>query len=246
MQMHHEAAEHAAVSGSPGEGARSLGLVRVFSPILILLLCIGLVIGMALPLRLEPMIAGCAVLLLLVGLGFLFAWSDRRLRNFLKGAEGEEQVARMLGYLPSDFFVFHSLWLSRNGGGAAEDVDHVVVGPTGVFVVETKNWAGEISVVKDHVVVNGRPPHRDPLQQVYRAARQVRDHIHEQAGLEVQVHPVLCFAGSMITTGGAEASGVRICNDGELVALLQAEAEPLFLPEKVERVVNLLQKRSLV
>ena len=68
----------------------------------------------------------------------LLAWGDRRLGNFLKGAKGEEWVARELSFLDSNYTVFNGLRL----GSGKYNLDHVIVGPSGIFVVETKNWKG--------------------------------------------------------------------------------------------------------
>ncbi len=54
-----------------------------------------------------------------------------------RGAEGEQQTAEALKALPRDgYVVFHDLRL----GKLRANIDHVVVGRTGVFVLDTKNW----------------------------------------------------------------------------------------------------------
>jgi hypothetical protein len=40
--------------------------------------------------------------------------------------------------LSDDYYLLNDLYL-RDGGG---DIDHIVLGPNGVFVLETKNWSG--------------------------------------------------------------------------------------------------------
>lgn len=55
---------------------------------------------------------------------------------WMKGRDGERDVAARLEVLRSEGFeIFHGLRIGRG------DVDHVVVGPTGVFVLETKAWS---------------------------------------------------------------------------------------------------------
>src|SRR5688572_28353468 len=54
-----------------------------------------------------------------------------------RGIEGEERVAALLDSLqPEGITVIHDLEIGRG------NADHVLVGPTGVFVVETKDWGG--------------------------------------------------------------------------------------------------------
>src|SRR6266404_2005155 len=57
-----------------------------------------------------------------------------------KGAVGGREVEAELQRLSSKFFIFHNL---NTGRGTFE---HVVLGPTGFFAVETKNWIGLVGV----------------------------------------------------------------------------------------------------
>lgn len=60
------------------------------------------------------------------------------------GQVGENAVARRLRWLPKDeYFVINDLLLDR-GNGYSTQIDHVVVSPYGVFVIETKNIYGYI------------------------------------------------------------------------------------------------------
>ena len=66
----------------------------------------------------------------------------RKYRIYNAGWEGEKQVAKFLSSrLSDDYFLINDLYL-HNGGG---DIDHVVLAPSGVFVLETKNWSGDIT-----------------------------------------------------------------------------------------------------
>src|SRR5208283_4794546 len=65
----------------------------------------------------------------------------RRYRIYNAGWEGEKQVAKLLSSkLSDDYFLINDLYL-HNGG----DVDHVVLAPSCIFVLETKNWSGDIT-----------------------------------------------------------------------------------------------------
>jgi hypothetical protein len=62
------------------------------------------------------------------------------------GLSGERSVAQVLARdLPEAFVLINGLALPRGGG----DIDHLVVGPTGVFLVETKTMAGRIECAAD-------------------------------------------------------------------------------------------------
>ncbi len=73
-------------------------------------------------------------------IGFFFYL--RKYRIFKGGWEGEKQVIRLLNDKLNDaYYILNSLYLNDGGG----DIDHIVLGPNGVFVLETKNWSGSIS-----------------------------------------------------------------------------------------------------
>jgi hypothetical protein len=57
------------------------------------------------------------------------------------GLSGERHVGQVLAHeLPEDYVLINGLALPRGAG----DIDHLVVGPTGVFLLETKTMAGTI------------------------------------------------------------------------------------------------------
>ncbi len=112
----------------------ALSLV-IFGVILFLLalrvlstLQIGLLEEAGLLLSLAPLVA--------------FYFYLRKYRIYGGGWQGEKQVAKLLtSKLSDDYYLINDLYL-HNGGG---DIDHVVLGPNGIFVLETKNWSGNIT-----------------------------------------------------------------------------------------------------
>jgi tetratricopeptide (TPR) repeat protein len=68
-------------------------------------------------------------------------------KPFLIGAQGEEFVIRVLSQLPEEFCILNDVNLRfnpaihwKNSWIKSSQIDHIVVGPTGVFLVETKKW----------------------------------------------------------------------------------------------------------
>jgi hypothetical protein len=75
-----------------------------------------------------------------------FCYFLRKYRIYRGGLTGEQQVAKLLSSkLNDDYFLLNGLYLG-NGGG---DIDHIVLGPSGIFVLETKNWNGDITCYGD-------------------------------------------------------------------------------------------------
>lgn len=68
----------------------------------------------------------------------------KKQRGILRsGAEGEKRVLQLLSRLPDDFFIITDTELVI--GHKTAQIDHIIVGPTGIFIVETKNLKGTIS-----------------------------------------------------------------------------------------------------
>ena len=63
-----------------------------------------------------------------------YGWSKRRIWS--RGAKGEKIVAKKLKKLPKKYTAIRDVKIPNLGG----DIDHVVVGPTGIYVIETKNY----------------------------------------------------------------------------------------------------------
>jgi hypothetical protein len=115
---------------------------------------------------------------------------DRSLRA---GSDGEEQVAHQLAKLPAGWHVFHSL--PAGSGSHASDVDHVVVGPGGVFIMSTRHHPGAtIWVDGDTFLVNGtRHPYvRDARYEAVRSTRALT----ELAGFAVPAIGVVAVVGA--------------------------------------------------
>ena len=133
----------------------------------------------------------------LVSWAFILAWRlvDRRRvapgeRDMLRaGAHGEIRVADELAKLPDEFWVLHDVRLEAREpvkfdgvGLRSAQVDHLVVGPTGVFVIEAKCWS------KDHAAEGTA---FSPFQQVRRAGylcyRLVKDEVGETSVRQIVV-----------------------------------------------------------
>ncbi len=68
-----------------------------------------------------------------------------RLASIRKGRHGEHAVTDLLKRLPDDYYLVNDVMVTGGGG----NLDHVVVGPCGVVVIETKRLAGKIRCSRD-------------------------------------------------------------------------------------------------
>jgi hypothetical protein len=72
-------------------------------------------------------------------------------RAWRKGAKGERVTGWWLDRLPEGWFAFHDVPVGERGA----NIDHVVIGPGGVFTINTKNLSGAIRVNPRSIVHNG-------------------------------------------------------------------------------------------
>jgi hypothetical protein len=131
-------------------------------------------------------VAGLVVATML-GWGQRFRVS-REARAWRLGAKGERRTARILARLERDGFVaFHDLAVP----GSPANVDHLVVGPTGVFVIDSKLYRGVVRVGLDGRLWYGGRSLDRVVGTLWWEAQQVAEAL--AGGPEIRVYPVLCM-----------------------------------------------------
>ncbi len=69
-----------------------------------------------------------------------YASNRTRRARLNAGLEGQKELVRTLSVLDDSYYLVNNLGLPGRG----DDVDHLVVGPNGVFALETKHYSGRI------------------------------------------------------------------------------------------------------
>ena len=227
----------AKIHGVPGERARATGVMRAIWPLLTAIFLCGIFLGAVLP-RVAQGVAGAGFLAAAVFL----VWAARDglsgLEGYFKGARGEEAVAALLASLPSDYHVFHDVACGEAGG-----IDHVVVGPKGLFVIETKCWAGKVTVSGGEILVNGTTPSRPPIPQVRTSAHALARFLEQKVDPVPACVPIVCFASNTLAGGVQAWEDTRVCNASALVALI-LDRTGYVSPDEVERIVKVMERKA--
>lgn len=133
-----------------------------------------------------------------------------RARRIRQGRDGERWVALFLENLrPLDFHVYHDIPLDDS------NIDHVLIGPRGVYTIETKTVSkperGEcrITIKNDAVMINGAALKGDPLVQAKAQANWLRNYFRE-TGFKVPVQPVVLFPGWFVEPFDHARAGVWV------------------------------------
>jgi hypothetical protein len=121
------------------------------------------------------------------------------------GAKAEQAVAQALQELPDDFYVFHDLEFP------GFNIDHVVLGPNGIFLVETKSQEGNITQENDVLLRNGRKFFKNFLNQCWSQAFSLRDHLAADGLIDLSIKPILCFSRGFVEIRGP-VRGVAVIN----------------------------------
>jgi hypothetical protein len=153
-----------------------------------------------------------------------------------KGAQGEERTGRLLDSLPDSYVVRHDLAMPRSRA----NIDHVVIGPTGVFTIETKNFAGGVAISGGRI----RSGSRDRTVIVDQASHQAAV-IAERIGRSVR--PVVVVHGGVRLGWFASPTvdGVTFCSPRRLSKVL-SQGEKTLTAEEVVLLAELVRGRPSV
>jgi hypothetical protein len=155
----------------------------------------------------------------------LAAWQIRKCfrkaRHMGLGLDGERAVGQQLETLRNQGYeIFHDI------PGDGYNIDHVVIGPGGVFVIETKtrskpvgrnpeiSYDGKVLRIDGHA----RP---DPIVQVRAASGEMDRLIRAWLGRSVEIRPILVFPGWFCTQ--PNGSPIWVHNEQTVVSWISTE-----------------------
>ncbi|MFE0106047.1 nuclease-related domain-containing protein [Streptomyces sp. NPDC059009] len=157
--------------------------------------------------------------------------------SYRKGLAGELRVGAELERLTRrGWRVLHSIELPRK-----VDIDHLVIGPGGVFCINTKHHLGKAVWVGDEMVrINHGKP--QPYGRKSKAeARRVQDVLEHHLGIPVPVEPVLVFVGVTRLEKVATQLAVRVYREREVSAL--GPLSGVLDPEQIDAIYAVARHR---
>jgi hypothetical protein len=143
-----------------------------------------------------------------------------------RGAAGERRTARLLAPLEQrGWAVLHDLAIPDSQA----NIDHLVIGPGGVAVIDSKQYRGRL-----HLDPNGFLWHgRHLLVSSLRKVRWEADQADEVLGVaEIQVGAIVAVHGASVPWGRLEADGLTVAPARRVPDLLRA-LPPVLGPERV-------------
>ena len=215
-------------------------ILQIALPVFIPLMAALLLLGMAIAISLQEAglwgIGSLPVFILgilaILVTGWMFVRADRMIKRLRLGARGERVVAsyldelRVLGYLP-----FHDIPGQPDPKKPQWNIDHVIIGPAGIFAIETKTYsvpAGENKVIWDGKslrIPGTANPERCPVEQAKSSAKRIREIIGATVSKDRQlpIFALLVFPGRFVEESGQPKVGPlpSVLNPKRLSALLR-------------------------
>lgn len=149
------------------------------------------------------------------------------LASWHTGAIGEQLVGAELARLPDGWRVLHAV-----PAGPVADIDHLVIGPAGTFVINTKRHPGKRIRVGTRVVwIDGFQQNHYQQNLLDRTAK-VRIALSDGGTAVPPVHSLLVFVDAS-TLGTSGEQSVMSCTASQLISRLVA-LEPVMPPTLVE------------
>ncbi len=137
-----------------------------------------------------------------------FFITRKALRVLKQARDGEKVIGQDLERLrEKGYRVLHDI------PGNGFNIDHVVIGPSGVYTIETKTVSKpgkgpcEVEYDGERVVVGGFGPDRDPIIQAKAQANWMRGFVRDTLAKSVEVRPVILYPGWFVKP---QPKGVKV------------------------------------
>jgi hypothetical protein len=143
-----------------------------------------------------------------------------------RGAAGERRTARLLAGLERHrWVVLHDLAVP----GSRANIDHLVIGPGGVFVIDSKQYRGRLRIDPSGRLWHGRYPLAPALRAVSFAADQAAQVLPDPG---MAVVPIVAVHGAQVPWGKVVMNGVPVVAARRLPSMLR-QLPAVLGPERV-------------
>ena len=199
-----------------------------------------------LSLQLLPFIIGFIVIVIWLLYPHYIMWS--------RGATGEESISRVLDHLKNDYLVINDVMLPGGKG----NIDHIIIGRNGIFIIETKSHKGHIICEGDYWIQQkiGRrgtlyePYIGSPSKQVKRNAIVLRDFFEGNFPklFHVWINCIVVFTNKA-TTIELKRPSVTVLKTGEIVDYIKNNKSKIAISQddfyKIETIFQDVKQKSI-
>jgi hypothetical protein len=189
---------------------------------------VGGVLGSLLAPRLGLIVA--ALVAMAAGWGLRFKPSPEAVA-WQRGAAGERRTARLFGQLERHgWAVLHDLAVP----GSRANLDHLVIGPGGVFVIDSKQYRGRLQLDRSGRLWHGRYPLAPILRAVSFEADKAAQVLPDPG---MAVVPIVAVHGAQVPWGKVVVDGVPVVSARRLPGMLR-QLPAVLGPERVAALAD--------
>jgi len=172
-----------------------------------------------------------------------------KIHIYLPGLEGEKILQNTLRKsLSNEYTAFYGVPVKNSG-----DIDCLIIGPKGIFLIEVKHHRGKISYTNKGwiQIKKGRKGgiYRGSLKQ---PGTQLLINMHKlkeflnASGINVWIQPVLVYTNpESVINLEKDPSPVKVCKIEQLKDVINSSNESLS-PQEIKKIYTLLMKEKLV
>lgn len=151
--------------------------------------------------------------------------------SYRAGVAGEQRTAGVLAGLEREGYrVLHSVPLSPR-----KDIDHLVIGPTGIHAINTKASSYEVTAKADAVYADGY--RQKWIESLTRDAGLAGQYLARAARMELEVHPLVAVWSSI----GVTSSSPHLVAGEDLSPVITGSG-PVFPAAWVEVMYNVVRR----
>ncbi len=164
-----------------------------------------------------------------------------QIQHISRGEQGERAVGAALKELSAEGYrAVHSFQL----GGV--DIDHVLVGPAGVFLIETKYRSGGGLITfrnGEGIFVGKRRKWNQAIWQAKAGADKIGATIRHHCGMTEGVWPLVVFVGKWLVADQWSSTDVRVFTPETLKSYVR-DQQPVLVRHEIEMICSHLERTA--
>ena len=147
---------------------------------------------------------------------YTFRYFLRKWRSYSKGLKGEELVEQVLSSLDDSYFLINDFSFPDKKG----NIDHILACPSGIFVIETKNYKGFLTINGDKWYFGERKKIKSASYQAKRNELALEAYLKSK-GKRIRVRSMVVLADPNIKLNLSGSSSTPILKINELFPYLK-------------------------
>jgi hypothetical protein len=129
---------------------------------------------------------------------------------------GEHLVAEVLRTLPNEFVVVNDVTKRFS------NIDHIVIGPTGVYVIDTKNWKGTVAANgSGELLLNRKPTEKPSVKATLMATMDFQNKLKALTEKDYFVRGLMVFPLAYVEANFGSIGHIHCLRDERLLDYIQ-------------------------